>query len=87
MIALADNDASNIKGIVRSDSLASGLTSDNVVSENDSVKPVYMWFVEDDITNDGTGSIYWYSEADFINETSTSEMFKDLSTDCEGERR
>ncbi|MBR6948787.1 MAG: BspA family leucine-rich repeat surface protein [Bacilli bacterium] len=43
-----------------------------IVSTEDSLYPIYLWFEEDTNTNDGTGDIYWYTEAKevFFNEDS-----------------
>lgn len=43
-----------------------------IVSTEDSLYPIYIWFEEDTNTNDGTGDIYWFTEAKevFLNEDS-----------------
>ncbi|MBR2998692.1 InlB B-repeat-containing protein [Candidatus Saccharibacteria bacterium] len=45
------------------EAIKDNLTNDNIVSTSGSLTPIYMWFEEDATANDGTGTMYWYTEA------------------------
>ena len=71
---------STIKSIKYSSTLDITPTSSNIVSLSSSEYPIYMWFVEDTESGDGTGDIYWYSDAFFIDMNSVSSfMFRYLN--------
>ena len=68
----------HIIGIVRSNTLNDGLTSDNIVSTPESEVPIYMWYVEEDQENQ-QGNIYYYTEADVISLNSDSlALFRNM---------
>ncbi|MBR6949962.1 MAG: BspA family leucine-rich repeat surface protein [Bacilli bacterium] len=65
-----------ITKFLKSSTLKSGLTSDNVISTNDSEVPIYMWYEHS--SSDGTDIIYWYSEANivYLNQNSSFMFYK-----------
>ena len=74
---LVNSNLDNIKAFLKASQKRNNLTNDNIASTTDSDTPIYLWFEEDTVANDGTGSIYWYSEADFVylNQDSYSFFF------------
>ena len=66
MYNLAGEDARNVKSFLQASQKNNSVTNDNIASTTDSDTPIYLWFEADTTTNDGTGSIYWYSDADIV---------------------
>lgn len=67
--------------IKRSNTLQSGLTSDNIISTSNSCQPVYAWFADARVENGiNVGTIYYYSNANkiYMNSNSTT-MFARLT--------
>ena len=66
----------NIAGVLTEDSMVSTVRSfkrsntldnmNNIVSTDDSDSQIYIWFVEDNELQDGTGILYWYCDANVI---------------------
>jgi len=88
MIQLSNsNEGSNegtakVKAFLKGTEVPNNLTNDNIVSISESDEPIYLWFEEDE-EDDGTGAIYWYSEADvvFLNKDSSNMFFYYYETD------
>lgn len=67
------NGSSNVKSFIKATNLPNNLTNDNIISTSNSDETIYLWFEEDETAGDGTGTIYWYSNADvvYLNEDSS----------------
>ena len=70
-----------VSSFKKSSTLPNNLSSDNIVSTNDSESPIYMWFDLDE-NEEYLGTIYWYSDADvvYLNEISNDIFYDSACT-------